>query len=428
MSKKYNLTSSQIRVLFEFDDKGNLVFTNNNIIWGHLKINQKIDFNRLIDALNYCFKKNDSMRTKLCKENDKLYQYFEKYQKMNFEIAPVNTEDDVKKLLNDTIDKPLEMFNSFLFNIVIYRYKNGCGGIIIKINHVMGDGYTLGLILYELLGYYSRKLKIVIPFSYSSYIKSEEKYLFSRKYRKDKIFWENIFDKGVPDVAYIPSKKENFSYSKSNKLIFDIDDDIVAKVKRFCKTNEISNSTFYMSVYGVYVNKRTTLTNFFLSAANRNRRKIREMLTTGMMTKTAYIIVNIQNEEFSNFVKKMRFSLKSCYQHMNYIYNYLKELFKKYNDNRVIPSKVFLSYQDLQLDTDKMNINFEIEGDNNVGTYGFDVISIHVFEYKGKVKIIYDYLSEQYSKEEIADINNGIISIINQVSEDNNILIQDIKI
>ena len=382
MSKKYNLTSSQIRVLFEFDDKGNLVFTNKNIIWGHLKINQKIDFNRLIDALNYCFKKNDSLRTKLCKENDKLYQYFEKYQKMNFEIAPVNTEDDVKKLLNDTIDKPLEMFNSFLFNIVIYRYKNGCGGIIIKINHVMGDGYTLGLILYELLGYYSRKLKIVIP----------------------------------------------FSYSKSNKLIFDIDDDIVAKVKRFCKTNEVSNSTFYMSVYGVYVNKRTTLTNFFLSAANRNRRKIREMLTTGMMTKTAYIIVNIQNEEFSNFVKKMRFSLKSCYQHMNYIYNYLKELFKKYNDNRVIPSKVFLSYQDLQLDTDKMNINFEIEGDNNVGTYGFDVISIHVFEYKGKVKIIYDYLSEQYSKEEIADINNGIISIINQVSEDNNILIQDIKI
>ena len=428
MSKKYNLTSSQIRVLFEFDDKGNLVFTNKNIIWGHLKINQKIDFNRLIDALNYCFKKNDSLRTKLCKENDKLYQYFEKYQKMNFEIAPVNTEDDVKKLLNDTIDKPLEMFNSFLFNIVIYRYKNGCGGIIIKINHVMGDGYTLGLILYELLGYYSRKLKIVIPFSYSSYIKSEEKYLFSRKYRKDKIFWENIFDKSVPDVAYIPSKNENFSYSKSNKLIFDIDDDIVAKVKRFCKTNEVSNSTFYMSVYGVYVNKRTTLTNFFLSAANRNRRKIREMLTTGMMTKTAYIIVNIQNEEFSNFVKKMRFSLKSCYQHMNYIYNYLKELFKKYNDNRVIPSKVFLSYQDLQLDTDKMNINFEIEGDNNVGTYGFDVISIHVFEYKGKVKIIYDYLSEQYSKEEIADINNGIISIINQVSEDNNILIQDIKI
>ena len=428
MYKKYSLTSSQIRVLFEFDDKGNIIFTNKNVIWGHIKINQEIDFNRLMEALNYCFKKNDSMRTKLCKENDKIYQYFEKYQKMNFEIVDVNTEEDVKKLLNDIINKPLEMFNSFLFNIVIYRYKNGFGGIIIKLNHVMGDGYTLGLILYELLGYLSRKTKMIIPFSYSSYIKSEEKYEFSRKYKQDKMFWEEIFEKGIPDVAYIPTKKENFSYSKSNKLIFDIDDDIVKKVKKICKANEISDSTFYMSVYGIYVNKRTNLTNFFLSAANRNRKKIREMLTAGMMTKTAYCTVNIQNEKFSDFVKRMKISLKSCYQHMNYIYNYLKELFKKYNDDRIIPSKVFLSYQNLQLNTDKMNINFEVEGDNNVGTYGFDVISIHVFECKGKVKIIYDYLSEQYSKEEIADINNGIINIINQVSEDNNILVQDINI
>ena len=428
MNKKYNLTSSQIRVLFEFDDKGNLVFTNKNVIWGHLKINQKIDFNRLTEALNYCFKKNDSMRTKLCKEGDKLYQYFEDYQKMNFEIIDVNTEDDVNKLLNDIINKPLEMFNSFLFDVVIYRYKNGFSGIILKLSHVMGDGYTLGLILYEMLGYLSRKIKMIIPFSYSSYIKKEEKYLFSRKYKQDKIFWEKIFEKGVPAAAYIPCKNKNFSYSKSNKIIFEIDDEVINKVKKICQTHKISNSTFYMSVFGIYVNKRTNLTNFFLSAANQNRRKIREMLTTGMMTKTAYFIVDIQNEEFSLFAKKMRISLKCCYQHMNYIYNYLKELFKKYNDDRRVPSKVFLSYQNLQLNTDKMNINFEIEGDNNVGTYGFDVISIHIFEYKGKVKIIYDYLSEQYSKEEITNINNGVISIINQVSENNNILVQDIKI
>ena len=428
MKKKYNLTCSQMRVLFEFDDKGNIVFTNKNIIWGHLKINQVIDFNRLKKAINYCFKKNISMRTKLCKEDNKLLQYFEDYQETDFEIIDVDTEDDVKNLLNNIINKPLEMLDSYLYHIAIYRYKNGFGGVIIKVNHVMGDGYTLGLILYEVLGYLSKKIKIIIPFSYISYIKKEEKYPFSKKMQQDKIFWEKIFDSGVPDNAYIPSKKENFSYSKSCKIAFDIDDDIIRKVKNFCKIHEISNSTFYMSVYGIYVNKRTDLTNFFLSAANRNRRKISELLTTGMMTKTAYFVVKIQNEKFVDFAKEVRLSLKSCYQHMNYIYNYKDDLFKKYHDNRPLPSKVFLSYQDLQLNTDKMNINFEIEGDNNVGTYGFDVISIHIFEYKGKVKIIYDYLSEQYSKQEITDMNNGIINIIKQVNENNNILIQDIKI
>ena len=428
MKKKYNLTVSQKRVLFEFDDNGNIVFTNKNIIWGHLKLKQEIDFNRLTEALNYCFRKNDSMRTKLLKEENKLYQYFEDYQKMNFEIVDVNTEDDVKVLLNDTINKPLDMFNSFLFNIVIYRYKNGFGGIIIKLNHVMGDGYTLGLILYEVLGYYSRKIKILLPFSYKRYIKKEEEYPYSRKSRQDKMFWEDIFDNGVPDIAYIPSKNKKFSYSKANKIVFNIDDDIVKKVKNFCNKNGISNSTFYMSVFAIYVHKRTNLTNFFLSTANRNRMKLRELLTTGMMTKTSYFVVNVKNEPFTKFTKEMRLFLKSCYEHMNYIYNYNKELFKKYHDDRTVPSKVFLSYQNLDINTDKMNIKFDIEGDNNVGTYGFDVIPIHVFEYKGKVKIIYDYLSEQYTKEEIHDINNGIIKIIEEVSEDNNILVGDIKI
>ena len=158
MKKKYNLTTSQLRVLFEFDDQGNLVFTNKNVIWGHLKLNQEIDYDRLKKAINYCFKKNDSIRTKLCKEDDKLYQYFEDYREMNFDIVDVKSEDDVKKLLNDFINKPFEMFNSFLFRLVIYRYKNNYGGVMIKLNHVMGDGYTLGLFSYEVLGYYNREV------------------------------------------------------------------------------------------------------------------------------------------------------------------------------------------------------------------------------------------------------------------------------
>ncbi len=427
MKKKYNLTKQQMRVLFEFDESGNVVFTDKNIIWGHLKINQKVDFERLKESLNYCFKKNDTMRIKLCKEENQLLQYFEKYQEQNIEIVDVDTENDVKNLKNSIINHPLEMFNFFLFQVVIYRYKNGFGGVILKFSHVIGDGYTLGLLLYEVLGYYTKTIKKMISFSYSNYIKSEEKYPSSRKYKQDEKYWFKMLEDGVPGAAYLPSNKEKYSFTKSNKLIFDIDNDTIKKVKNFCKKNKISNSTFYMSVYATYIYKKTDLTNFFLSAANRNRRSVREMLTAGMMTKVAYFIVKIQNEKFVDLTKKIRLSLKSCYKHMNYIYDYRTELFKSHNDNRSLPSNVFLSYQNLQVDTKKMNLNFEIEGDNNVGTYGTDVVSIHIFEYNNDVKIIYDYLSEKYSEEEIKNINHSIIQIIKQISEDNNILIQDIK-
>lgn len=43
MKKKYNLTKPQMRVLLEFDENGKIIFTDKNVIWGHLKINQKLE-------------------------------------------------------------------------------------------------------------------------------------------------------------------------------------------------------------------------------------------------------------------------------------------------------------------------------------------------------------------------------------------------
>ncbi len=215
MKKKYNLTKAQLGVLYTFDENGNVVLTNKNFIWGHLKINQKVDFNRLKKAINYCFKKNDSTRIKLCLEDDKLLQYFEDYEEQSLEIVDVNTENDVKDLENEIINRPFEMFNSYLFQIAIYRYENGFGGVILKLNHVIADGYTMGLLLYEVLGYYSKTQNKIISFSYLDYINSEENYPNSKRYEQDKEYWNKMFEEGVPDSAFIPSDKENYSLSKA---------------------------------------------------------------------------------------------------------------------------------------------------------------------------------------------------------------------
>ena len=46
-NKKYNLTLAQKSVLFEYDINGNTSCSDKNFIWGHVIINQEIDFKRL---------------------------------------------------------------------------------------------------------------------------------------------------------------------------------------------------------------------------------------------------------------------------------------------------------------------------------------------------------------------------------------------
>ena len=110
-------------VLYAYDENGNVVLTNTNFIWGHLKINQVVDFDRLKAAINYCLRKNDNMRIKMLSENNQLFQYFEDYQEQDFKIVDVHTEKDVEDLKDEIINQPFEMFHSYLFVVTIYAYQ-----------------------------------------------------------------------------------------------------------------------------------------------------------------------------------------------------------------------------------------------------------------------------------------------------------------
>ena len=428
-NKKYDLTLAQKSVLIEFDENGNTSCSDKNFIWGHAKINQEINFKRLNEAFNYYVKRNDSMRIKLYCENNQIFQYFEEYKKFDIEIIDVDSQEDVEKVKQEVISRPLNMFDSFLFHFVAYRCKNGYGGIIVKLHHIITDGYSLGLLLYEVLGYYNRSLPKYPPFSYTNHIKSDENYPSSKRYEQDKEYWNNIFEKGIPDIAFIPSKKENYSLKISDKSECNLDTNLVNLIKKYCKENNISIYTFFTSVYAIYINKVSNLTNFLLSSVSQNRRNIKEKLTSGMYTATAYFNIKIHNESFKEFTKETNSTMYNAYKHMNFTEYYLRELFDKHNDTRIIPSNIIISYQDISEIKDKLNINCELTGDSSVGTYGLDLFIIHILEQENnKITIFYDYLYEKYSKEDIFNINQGILNIMKQIVNNKNINIQDIEV
>lgn len=430
MKKKYyELTLAQKSVAFEFDAEGNATCSDKNYIWGHANFNQKIDFKRLNKAINYVVKKNDSMRIKLCNENSQVLQYIEKYKKFDIKIADVECKEDVDKLKNEVVNESLNMFDSLLFHFVAYRYKDGHGGIIVKLHHVIADGYCLGLLLYEVLGYYNKSLAKIPAFSYIDHIESDIKYPTSKKYEKDREFWNKIFEEKIPDYAYISSKKESYSLKISDKFEFELDTNLVELIKKYCKENNTSIYTFFISIYALYINKTTNLTNFFLSSVSQNRRNIKEKLTAGMYSITAYFPIKVHNQSFKDFTKENNKQMFNSYKHMNFTEYYLKDLFRKNNDYRYVPGGVIMSYQDLSQIKDKINIDCELVGDSGGGTLGYDIFIIHILEQiDGRIKISYDYLMEKFSKEDILNINNKIISFIEQVINNENISIENIQL
>ena len=97
-----------------------------------------------------------------------------------------------------------------LNNIVLFRFPDSTGGLIIGLSHLVGDACTASLLASKVTTIYN-SLKTgsdntETPASYIDYILSEEQYLLSQKFEKDKQYWEETFT-SVPDVGIIPSLK-----------------------------------------------------------------------------------------------------------------------------------------------------------------------------------------------------------------------------
>lgn len=431
MKEIFELTDTQKQVLFMGTLDG-AEFCNDKIyIWGQLNINQKVNFKRLNDSINYFIKKNDAVRTRLCLNNGVLMQYFQKYQPVNFEIIDVKNNDDVEKLKQEIIDTPLKMMTGFLYILKMYRYPDGRGGAIIKMHHMISDGWSIGLAAHEIINYYTKRIPRYITYSFADYIKTQQKYELSKSYQIDKEYWNKIFNEGLPKLVSLPFSmppKENYSI-KGSKAVFDIDNDLIVAVKKYCKENRISVPTFFTSIYSVYLRKMTNESKFMLATMSSNRKTIKEKISIGLYTMKAYFLIEVPNIKFKALARNIGKSMAAGFKHREYISRYQQDEFKKRGINQIFMANYLVSYQDMDLNTKNDRIDYEVNGNNNVGPYGKDMV-IHILDIKSsdKFQIAYDYLAEKFTPQDIENVNDGIIDIINQVIKSNDITVSKIDV
>ena len=93
--------------------------------------------------------------------------------------------------------------------------------------------------------------------SYIDYINSEQEYMLSQKFDKDKAFWASSF-KSVPETASIPGSialKDNL-LSFSNREQFTISKTLLKEINEICKNNKFSYFTIIIKhLFFIFINK-----------------------------------------------------------------------------------------------------------------------------------------------------------------------------
>lgn len=432
-SNVYNLTNPQKSIWFtEQFYKGTPIEN----ITGCVIVLEKLNLKALQKAINLFVKSNDSFRLKFTVKDDKPLQYLSSFSEFEIENVMVNTDEDIKDIENQMSNTPFEVLDNLLFSFKTFTFPDGHGGFVITAHHLISDAWTAGLVVNEIMDYYEKIINSQIidnqnP-SYLDYITSEQEYLNSEKFNKDKEFWNEIF-KTVPEVATIPSinvENSNSSLScKAKRKQFVIPKETMNLINEFCKQNKASAFNFFMAVLAIYLSRVSSLDDFTIGTPILNRGNFKEKQTTGMYISTIPFRISINHKiSFAEFLSNISADFSKIFRHQKYPYQYLLEDLRKKDSSIPNLYNILLSYQNVRSNKQTSDINYESSwvGNNFIS----DDIDIHLYDMNdtGDINIAYDYLISKYSIDDICSIHARFLYIINQVLENNDITLNEIEI
>lgn len=405
-----------------------------NNICGSVTIKQDTDLNLLNTAINIFIQNNDSFKLRFKQDKTNLLQYFSKDENYNFEILTIDKESQIEEQSKKMVNTRFDLINSRVFDFKLFKLSSSFGGFIVNVHHIISDAATFSFIATEIVEIYSKLLKNeTIPqktYSYIDYINSEKEYLNSTRFGKDKNYWNEVLTP-LPEVATIPSigKVSSMNDYKSKREELSLDHNLVCKIKNYCTQNKISIFNFLIGIYSIYIGRINHMENFLLGTPILNRTNYAEKHTSGMFINTSLLKIDTsQNLTFTDFAKKIASNCMQMLRHQKYNYQHILDDIRKKDASVSNLYDVLLSYQVTQATDSSLSIPYSSKW------YGTDFIAnsldihFHDNDDTGNLLVEYDYRQNKYSSNDIQNLHNRILTIIDQVLENDKIYINDIDI
>jgi len=406
--------------------------TSINNICGSVFIKEDTDLILLSCAINKFIENNDSFKTRIKLIDGVPYQYFVENKTYEFETLEFQDIEELHTYAKKMTKIPFQIIDSQLFEFKLYKLPNGFGGFIINAHHIISDAATFGLIGTEVTENYSKLKKGEdIPqkdFSYIDYIESEQLYLSSPRFEKDKLYWNELYS-SVPTTATIPTLKSECNSIEANRIEYKFDKKLLDNINTFCKNNKISIYNFLISIYSIYLGKINNSNNFSVGTPILNRSNFAEKHTSGMFISTSLLNINTENNpSFRDFVQNIAKTSMSMLKHQKYDYQYILEDLRKIHPDVPNLYDIVLSYQVTKAANSNLDISYEIAW--YMTPFISNSLNIHFHDNNddGNLSIDYDYKTCKYDENDIVDIHNRILHILKQIIENPNINIDNIEI
>ncbi|MGE7202903.1 lichenysin non-ribosomal peptide synthetase LicA [Bacillus haynesii] len=388
--------------------------------FGKLKSASGIDSGLLTEAIRQFVRTNETMRFRLMFEGeDEPKQYIaedEPFQIEYFDASESGGADGVLKWGQAEARRPLPLYESPLFKFAVVRISEEESWFFAKVHHIISDGISMTILGNRITDIYLKLAKgetdlEPVQSSFTEHIQSELEYENSKRFQKDKAYWNAQYEV-IPEPVSLKASDTYQIQLDAARFSKEISPALYKKIQTYCNEHNISVLSLFLSILHIYMHRVTGQKDVVLGTFMGNRTNAKEKQMLGMFVSTIPMKASIDvHQDFSAFVQERMKDQLKIIRHQKYPYNLL---INDLRERQPHVSKLFavsLEYQVMQWQQ-KETVSFLTEpifSGNEVND-----ISIHVKERwdTGTLAIDFDYREELFTCEEMAILYERLMTLL----------------
>ncbi len=337
-----------------------------NVVCFSSYINKDVDIEICQKAINEIIKCNDSLRFRIIKNEDGIFQKLEKYEYENIPVIDCSnkTVEEIRKEIDIDTNIPFTPFeNSKLYKFTIYKMSNNHIVLSFKMHHIISDGWGASIIFKQFNTFYyllSNNLDLINFPSYLNYIDTEKEYLNGNSFIRDKKYWENYL-KNIPEMV---SFKENIlkKGSKTIKYGEGLSLELSEKINEYCRENKITPYVFFVALHAIYLYKTVGKYDFMVGTPLLNRKNISEKNILGMFVSTFPLRFHLNDDmNISELFDKIHTDTFGALKHQRYPYSAILNYAKNIEHVETNLFDTIVSFQNAHAASDYLDYDKDIE-------------------------------------------------------------------
>lgn len=340
---------------------------------GAIFFQERRDSALLCEALCWFIRSQSGIRLRFC-DGEEPMQYVAEEADEAFPVRSFRSREEFDAFAEDCAKKPIGLSDENMYRFVVFHLEQeDRSGVLAVLSHLVADAWTFGLMAHQVDAAYRwlagedrqkesgafpalsevERDRVCLPKGdYADFIRSENGYLTSERYEKDRGYWEEKYPVR-PEESPIKLRAASADSVEAGRITRNLPHSLEQGIISYCGSHPVTEAVLFETALVIYLSRiNPDVQAVTVGVPVLNRANAREKQIAGMFVSTMPLTVAVaEDTEIAEVESRITKGHMELFRHQKYPYGSILRQLREKQDFSGNLYDVMVSYQNARTKT-----------------------------------------------------------------------------